>query len=144
MPWSADKAVQQFGRTHRSNQAVVPDYVLLMSKFAGEKRFASAVAKRIESLNALTHGERNSTESRDLSSFNLDNKYGNRAVNNVIRSIKSGENIDNVALPTYTTGNFYQDALHAIRDTDLDTPINAKTRWRLKKNFLIKCGVTPF
>ena len=53
LPWSSDKAVQQFGRTHRSNQVCAPDYLFLISKFAGEKRFASSVAKRIESMNAV-------------------------------------------------------------------------------------------
>ena len=80
LPWSADKAVQQFGRTHRSNQASAPDYMFLISNLAGEKRFASSVAKRIESMNALTHGDRNATKARDLSAFNLEGKHGNKAV----------------------------------------------------------------
>lgn len=85
--WSADKAIQQFGRTHRSNQVNAPEYMFLISKLAGERRFASSVSKRLESLGALTHGDRRATETRNLSQFNVENKYGREAFRTVLEKI---------------------------------------------------------
>ncbi|CEF63666.1 Protein strawberry notch homolog 2 [Strongyloides ratti] len=110
LPWSADKAIQQFGRTHRSNQVSAPEYLFLISELAGEKRFASIVAKRLESLGALTHGDRRATESRDLSQFNLDNKYGRAALEVCLKSIVGVINPPFMNPPeNYKPGNFFSD-----------------------------------
>ncbi|KAK3751828.1 hypothetical protein QZH41_013286, partial [Actinostola sp. cb2023] len=108
LPWSADKAIQQFGRSHRSNQVSAPEYIFLISELAGERRFASVVAKRLESLGALTHGDRRATQSRDLSRYNFDNKYGRAALETVLKSI-IGHVSPMVPLPSSYTGNFFND-----------------------------------
>uniref|UniRef100_A0A9J8ATI1 Protein strawberry notch homolog 2 n=2 Tax=Cyprinus carpio TaxID=7962 RepID=A0A9J8ATI1_CYPCA len=97
LPWSADRAIQQFGRTHRSNQVTAPEYIFLISELAGERRFASIVAKRLESLGALTHGDRRATESRDLSQYNFENKYGTKALDKITKAIL--RQIDNKVPP---------------------------------------------
>ncbi|XP_036972809.1 protein strawberry notch homolog 1 isoform X1 [Acanthopagrus latus] len=108
LPWSADRAIQQFGRTHRSNQVTAPEYVFLISELAGEQRFASIVAKRLESLGALTHGDRRATETRDLSRFNFDNKYGRNALEIVMKSIVK---LDSplVSPPSDFKGDFFKE-----------------------------------
>uniref|UniRef100_A0A8C5LW43 Protein strawberry notch homolog 1 n=1 Tax=Leptobrachium leishanense TaxID=445787 RepID=A0A8C5LW43_9ANUR len=113
LPWSADRAIQQFGRTHRSNQVTAPEYVFLISELAGEQRFASIVAKRLESLGALTHGDRRATESRDLSRFNFDNKYGRNALEIVMKSIV---NMDSplVSPPSDYPGDFFKDVRQGL------------------------------
>lgn len=110
LPWSADRAIQQFGRTHRSNQVSAPEYVFLISELAGERRFAATVAKRLESLGALTHGDRRATETRDLSRFNIDNRYGRAALEAVMKSVLnlSGDQ-PFVAPPKSYKGNFFKD-----------------------------------
>ncbi|XP_071944970.1 protein strawberry notch homolog 1-like [Antedon mediterranea] len=113
LPWSADRAVQQFGRTHRSNQVTAPEYLFLISELAGEHRFASIVAKRLESLGALTHGDRRAVETRDLSRFNIDNKYGRTALETTMKSIV-GLDRPLVIPPGGANSSFFKDIQQAL------------------------------
>jgi hypothetical protein len=56
--WRADKAVQGFGRTHRTNQASAPVFRLATTDLPGQRRFISSVARRLAQLGALTKGQR--------------------------------------------------------------------------------------
>ncbi|XP_077867871.1 protein strawberry notch homolog 1-like [Saccoglossus kowalevskii] len=113
LPWSADRAIQQFGRTHRSNQVTAPEYLFLISELAGERRFASIVAKRLESLGALTHGDRRATESRDLSQFNIDNKYGRASLESVMKAVM-GQESPLVPPPASYKGDFFEDVRRGL------------------------------
>lgn len=79
--WSADQQMQKFGRTHRTNQANAPEYVLIASDLGGEKRFISAIASRIASLGALTRGERKAGGggAEMLAKYNIEGTYGEAA-----------------------------------------------------------------
>lgn len=118
LPWSADRAIQQFGRTHRSNQVSGPEYVFVISELSGERRFASIVAKRLESLGALTHGDRRATcESRDLSQFNITGKYCKHALEILCLYIETKR--CGVKVQLDYDGDFFKDAKLAYKDCGL-------------------------
>jgi hypothetical protein len=144
LPWSSDKAIQQFGRTHRSNQTQAPDYLLVISKLAGERRFASSVAKRIETMNAITHADRNATRARDLSCFNIENKFGNKVVKKLVTSLLSSTLIHNVKmdfLHTYSQSEFSINAKSALIGVELTSAANPPLLVNKFLNRLLGCEV---
>ncbi|MDI1328231.1 MAG: strawberry notch family protein [Brevundimonas sp.] len=56
--WRADAAIQGLGRSHRTHQACPPLFRPVATDIQGEKRFTSTIARRLDSLGALTRGER--------------------------------------------------------------------------------------
>lgn len=56
--WRADRAIQGLGRTHRTHQASTPLFRPVTTDCKGELRFTSTIARRLDSLGALTRGQR--------------------------------------------------------------------------------------
>ncbi|MFC0808980.1 strawberry notch-like NTP hydrolase domain-containing protein [Ensifer sp. P24N7] len=56
--WRADNAIQGLGRTHRTNQKQPPLFRPCATNVKGEKRFLSTIARRLDTLGAITKGQR--------------------------------------------------------------------------------------
>ncbi|XP_076442125.1 uncharacterized protein LOC143281076 isoform X2 [Babylonia areolata] len=108
LPWSADKAVQQLGRSHRSNQCSGPLYKLLTTDLGGERRFAAAVARRLQSLGALTKGDRRAATGADLKEFNFDTPYGRHALRTLYNCVCQQQLAPGVSLSKLTSEDFVE------------------------------------
>jgi hypothetical protein len=129
LPWSADKAIQQLGRTHRANQVTGPKYKFLLSDVGGEKRFASAVAKRLALLGALTQGDRRSTGQSNalgLGDFDCDNQFGQKALNQMLNRIWSCER----SCITEASDSLIFESLRLI-DFHLTTVLEEEGDWKI-------------
>ncbi len=86
--WRADSAVQGFGRTHRTNQAHEPHYVLPTTNLQAQKRFVSSIARRLDQLGALTRGQREATsQGLFTASDNLESEYASIALKNLFKDL---------------------------------------------------------
>ncbi|WP_235955143.1 strawberry notch-like NTP hydrolase domain-containing protein [Sphingobium psychrophilum] len=56
--WRAAAAIQGLGRTNRTNQVTAPIFRPVTTDCRGERRFISTIARRLDSLGALTRGQR--------------------------------------------------------------------------------------
>ncbi|MXO71816.1 strawberry notch-like NTP hydrolase domain-containing protein [Alteraurantiacibacter buctensis] len=79
--WRADAAIQGLGRTNRTNQASAPLFRPVTTDVRGERRFISTIARRLDSLGALTRGQRQ-TGGQNLfdPADNLESTYAREAL----------------------------------------------------------------
>ena len=78
----ADKVMQQLGRSHRTNQQTGPIYKLIVTEQVGaDIRFISTVARRLQSLGAITQGHEGAVNNAmDLREYNVWSRHGDRTL----------------------------------------------------------------
>lgn len=89
--FSAPVAIQGLGRTHRASQTTPPIFIPVTLDVKGIKRFDSAIARKVESLGALTKGS-SKTGSQNMWSEadNLENIYSRMALQDLFYAIYHG------------------------------------------------------
>ena len=90
--WRADAAIQGLGRTHRTHQACAPLFRPVTTDCRGERRFISTIARRLDSLGALTRGQRQ-TGGQNLfdPADNLESDYAKSALEAWFRLLSLGK-----------------------------------------------------
>jgi hypothetical protein len=79
--WRADSAIQGLGRTNRTNQKQPPLFRMIATNVKAERRFLSTIARRLDTLGAITRGQRQ-TGGQGLfrSEDNLESQYARDAL----------------------------------------------------------------
>ena len=115
--WKADAAIQGLGRTNRTNQVQPPLFRPIATNVKAEKRFLSTIARRLDTLGAITKGQRQ-TGGQGLfrSEDNLESHYARDALRQLYVLLVMGK-VEDCSLQTFedTTGLKLMDA-NGIRD----------------------------
>jgi hypothetical protein len=90
--WKADAAIQGLGRTNRTNQAQPPLFRPIATNVKAEKRFLSTIARRLDTLGAITRGQRQ-TGGQGLfrPEDNLESHYGRDALRQLYHLLVRGK-----------------------------------------------------
>lgn len=90
--WRADVAIQGLGRSHRSNQAQPPRIRSLTTNVRGEARFVSTISRRLDTLGAITRGQRE-TGGQGLfrPEDNLESSYARSGLRKFYHALARGE-----------------------------------------------------
>jgi predicted RNA methylase len=115
--WKADAAIQGLGRTNRTNQAQPPLFRPIATDVKAEKRFLSTIARRLDTLGAITRGQRQ-TGGQGLfrPEDNLESQYGRDALRQLYTLLVRGK-VDGCSLEKFedATGLKLTDA-NGLRD----------------------------
>jgi len=89
--WRADAAIQGLGRSNRTNQKQPPVFRPVATDVKGEKRFLSTIARRLDTLGAITRGQR---QTGDQGLFraddNLESAYAKAALRRFYQLLHAG------------------------------------------------------
>jgi len=90
--WKADTAIQGLGRSNRTNQAQPPLFRPIATNVKAEKRFLSTIARRLDTLGAITKGQRQ-TGGQGLfrSEDNLESPYARAALRQLYLLLYTGK-----------------------------------------------------
>lgn len=89
--WRADVAIQGLGRSHRTNQAQPPRFRMIATNVKAERRFLSTIARRLDTLGAITRGQRQTGgQGMFRSEDNLESQYARDALRQFYKLIHSG------------------------------------------------------
>jgi predicted RNA methylase len=100
--WKADNAIQGLGRTNRTNQAQPPLFRPVATDVKGERRFLSTIARRLDTLGAITRGQRQ-TGGQGLfrPEDNLESPYGRAALRRLYQLVFAGK-VEGCSLTRFT------------------------------------------
>ncbi|BAI99021.1 MULTISPECIES: strawberry notch-like NTP hydrolase domain-containing protein [Sphingobium] len=112
--WRAAEAIQGLGRSNRTNQASAPVFRPCTTNCRGERRFISTIARRLDSLGAITRGQRQTGGQNMFDpADNLESEYALEALRQWYQMLHAGK------LQSVSLGDFCR--MTALKLVDKDS-----------------------